>query len=291
MKTKVKRREFLEVAGGVGIGVGIGAWSTKARADAPVPFVDIAVNPVGPGAWALDSRGKVVSIGGAPVMGGPPEPEREVFVALGVTPDGKGLFALTQRGTLRTFGEAPSFDSRTAREHRAAFVDMAITPSGDGLWALDAKGKVFAFGAADTTLGLGTDALKQLHVALGSTPSGHGLYAITAKGTVRNSGDARAFRNDGAARNSRFVDMVVTAAGDGLWLLEEEGRIVSIGAAPVLGGPPEPERQAYVGLGVSPSDGSVLALTDTRSLRTFDIPALIDLAPKTLGKLPGLDAR
>jgi hypothetical protein len=70
------------------------------------------------------------------------------------------------------------------------------------------------------------------------------------------------------------VDLAVTPSGDGLWALDQIGRVFTFGAAPVLGTPPDLGHDLYVAIAPALSGAGLYALTADGSVRTYgDAPA------------------
>ena len=72
------------------------------------------------------------------------------------------------------------------------------------------------------------------------------------------------------AQSVPFVDLALTPDGSGLWVMDQMGRIYTLGAAPVFSDPPEPPRPSpYVALVSTPTGGGLYALRQDGQLRTF----------------------
>ena len=116
-------------------------------------FVAMVATPSGHGAWLLDRKGNVHSLGDAPEFREVPQPEpwRDAdVIAMAATPSGRGLWVLDRKGNVVSFGDAPEFREVPQPEpwRGGDVIAMAATPSGQGLWLLDRAGNVFSFGDA-----------------------------------------------------------------------------------------------------------------------------------------------
>jgi hypothetical protein len=166
-------------------------FDTSATRNHPTRFVDMEVTQSGDGAWVLDSRGMVFSLGAAPVLTPPPDPFHETKVALVGTPTDQGLYILGRRGNVTTLGDAQAFYNAAAA-CGTPFADMAGTPSGDGSFLMDVEGHTFSQGAAPN-LGAPPDPIKTRYAAVAVTPSGQGIYLLAESGVLKTAGDARTF--------------------------------------------------------------------------------------------------
>jgi hypothetical protein len=77
-----------------------------------------------------------------------------------------------------------------------------------------------------------------------------------------------------SGRNVPFVDLAVNATGDGVWTLDQMGRIFSLGAAPPLSRPPNRITELFRALAATPSGEGLVALTARGHLELLGDAAL-----------------
>ncbi|MCI2976132.1 MAG: hypothetical protein MP439_08660 [Ferrimicrobium sp.] len=141
-----------------------------------------------------------------------------------------------------------------ARPLNAPVVGVASTPDGKGYWLVAADGGVFDFGDAHFygstyTYGItglsGARPLNAPIVGIASTRDGKGYWLVAADGGVFDFGDAtyqgsaysKGFTGLGGAHPlaAPVVGIASTPDGNGYWLLEANGTVLSFGAAQFYG--------------------------------------------------------
>ena len=148
------------------------------------------------------------------------------IVALAAPGVGDGYATLTASGAVNAFGTVRAAGNAAGS---AAAVDLAVSHDGRAAWVLRADGTVAPVGAAaafgspkKSGLGLGG-------VAIECRPGGDGYWVLTTDGRVRGYGSARPF--GAAAGAGAPVDLAITAAGTGCFVLFDTGAVVALGTA------------------------------------------------------------
>ncbi len=184
-----------------------------------------------------------------------------------------GVIAVSTEGTTRSLG----VQTYAAEAPVAPVVDIALAPSGTGYVTLDRFGATRSYGTAPT-LGRATPPKKGVvAVALDLTPDGSGAVVAFSDGTVATLGGAPSALASTVASggSSPVVDVALSPAGAGGWLLRRDGTTVALGAAARLGRAPASDARA-TGIALTPTaqgawvareDGSVAALGDAEGER------------------------
>ena len=201
------------------------------------PIVGGSFTTSGGGYWLWARDGGVFGFGDAEFfgsMGGIPLTEPVVGGA--PTPTGNGYWLWARDGGVFTFGDATFYGSMGATPLDQPIVGGGPTPAGRGYWLWAADGGAFTFGDAEFFGSLGGLALDQPIIAGGRTATGDGYLFMGADGGSFTFGDA-VFPGSSAERHVIFTGGAVTPAGDGLWLVTDDGFLEVLGSAPRLGSP------------------------------------------------------
>ena len=290
---KFGRRKLMHWAAGSALGSALlgGFLGRRASAQQAVPFVDLALagvtvaTPEGTGLWLMDQMGKIHTRGSAPVFDDAsiipcvrPSPYVAMAHMPAGSPAGEGVIALTMDGQFRAFG---SFDPKMLQYalertsplpvRHLPYVAFAVTPDGWGAWALDLMGRLSTFGSAPVfdDASIIPCVRPSPYVAMVPTPTGDGLYALTQSGQLRTFGETNKDFDTAADPNHIIpcVDLAIPSDGLGLWEIDLLGNLHTLGGAPVLGSPPEPNRTPYVAMIPTPSGEGLYALTMDGTLR------------------------
>ncbi len=198
----------------------------------------------------------------------------------------------TDLGSTYTYGITGLSGSRPLN---APVVGVAATPDGKGYWLVAADGGVFDFGDAHFygstyTYGItglsGSRPLNAPIVGIASTTNGNGYWLVAADGGVFDFGNAT---YQGSAYSKGFtgltgahplaapvVGIASTPNGNGYWLLEANGTVLSFGAAHDYGDISQTTtvRSKFVGIVASPTgDGYTLLTADGATYGFGDAPS------------------
>ncbi len=196
----------------------------------------------------------------------------------------------TNLGSTYTYGITGLSGTRPLN---APIVGVASTPGGKGYWLAAADGGVFDFGNAHFygstyTYGItglsGTHPLNAPIVGIASTVDGKGYWLVAADGGVFDFGDAT---YQGSAYSKGFtgltgphplaapvVGIASTPHGNGYWLLESNGTVLSFGAARFYGEISQATGTKFVGIVSSPTgNGYVLLAADGATYGFGDAPS------------------
>lgn len=200
------------------------------------------------GYWT-SSRFRQVDAFGAARVADPSTPANatnRVIWAIRSTPSGNGYYTMDDTGVVSAFGDAVHHGDLTTIHVVAGgqtpAIDMAVTPDGGGYWIIRNNGPVYPFGnASNYVVNVPPSTPDALLVSCEGDGHG-GLWIMDTAGAVHAYG-ATNYGSYSPALNpiqGQAVEVAISlrrnVAGDGYWILTNEGRVQAKGAAPNLGG-------------------------------------------------------
>lgn len=191
------------------------------------PIADMASTPSGGGYWLAGADGSVFGFGDAQYagsMGG--QPIQSPISAIATTPTGGGYLLAALDGSVFGFGDAIYSGSMGGQPLGSPIVDLVVTPSGGGYWLVAADGSVFGFGDAPYA-GSGYGGSSSPVTAMARSASGGGYWLLRLDGSLAAFGDAADLGLGAGSMQpeAAAVDLAVTPARDGRWILSTPGAV------------------------------------------------------------------
>jgi len=205
--------------------------------------VAAAATSTGAGMWLITADRSIATVGDATPLLLRAPPGFGTVVDAGATPTGGGLWAVDAHGAIATAGDAHAYGSMAGHRLNGPALGIEPTRDGKGYWIVGSDGGIFSFGAARFFGSMGSVKLNGPVVALAATPDDRGYWLLGSDGGIFSFGDARYHGNGLWLPPGGLYGFVTAAPGpatrivaapsgqQGYWTLNDNGRVVSHGAA------------------------------------------------------------